>query len=436
MITPMSYPLCELPPRYAENRVLKLNSKLLRFDPTGAIHPDYGVTADQLNDLYPRLSELRRELIETPEPSFYKLPQAQLDAYKQRREASELGRIFKVANSQMDVVDAVVVLASGSGYLAARSIMDACCDPYHNELRRGPRGGKPRMYFAGNRFDNDTTQALLSRITAGGYGDSDTEQNWTLVVIDDSGESGETAASCFHFLQSLKANLKADHAQRLATRFVPIVGSSGRLRELAVTTGCANIFDLPAGVHERFTVFSAVGLLPAAMLGLDINKLLEGAVAMNEHFESTPPEKNMVLQFVAIHRGLRQHRGNAIGMLHVWTQALETVGRWYQQLNPDSGVQLGIKSIRRDRATVNLILQHFRTDALLVHGSGQVGDMADLDFASIMSSVIEATNDRLHSHDSPTADLILPVLDTFILGQLLQMLMIATALEVQLNVIA
>ena len=115
--------------------------KMLRFDPSGAMNPAYGVTQDQLDLLYPRLLELRRELVDFDpavetgcefqhgmqplDARFYALPKEQLDDYVKRREASELGRVFKVATALKDVVDAVVVLGIGGSYVGPQALIDA-----------------------------------------------------------------------------------------------------------------------------------------------------------------------------------------------------------------------------------------------------------------------------------------------------------------------
>ena len=75
---------------------------------------------------------------------------------------------------------------------------------------------------------------------------------------------------------------------------------AGKLFELAKALGCREMFPVPDGVGGRFSVLSAVGLLPAALLGLDIEKLLSGAAAMNEHFRTAPPDENIVLQYVGV----------------------------------------------------------------------------------------------------------------------------------------
>ena len=100
---------------------------------------------------------------QSPETSFLQLPWQQHNAYQQHRKESELGRIFGIANSIHDDIDAVVVLGSESLTLAARALMQACCDPYHNELSRADRGSKPRMYFCDHTYDSDAISTLINR---------------------------------------------------------------------------------------------------------------------------------------------------------------------------------------------------------------------------------------------------------------------------------
>src|SRR6056297_2525379 len=329
---------------------------LLRFDPSGSINDDYGITQSQIDGLKSELEDLRTEMVETDQHQyesgevpaakqpldarFFWLPEEQLAAYEKDRESSELGRIFSVANGMHDEIDAVVVLGIGSSYMGARAMMDACCDPYHNELSRGARGSKPRMYFEGNNVDNDASAALLNRLAAGGYGDSPAEKRYALVVISKSGGTMETAVAFRQFLSALECSLPDD--DELGKRVVPVTGESGKLYDLSKEIGCGEIFTVPEGVGGRFSVLSPVGLMPAAFLGLDCIQLLQGAVAMNEHFKSVPVQENVVLQYVAVNHLLSQHRDKSIRVLSVWSKALEAVGLWYDQLLAESNGKAGL----------------------------------------------------------------------------------------------
>lgn len=442
---------------------------LLRFDPSGSIDPLFGVTEDQVADLHDTLNDLREELVdvdrgqyqsgEIPEEKrplqakFFWLPEEQLAAYEQSRERSELGRVFRVANGMHDEIDAVVVLGIGGSYLGARALMESCCDPYHNELSRGGRGSKPRVYFGGNGFDNDATTALLNRLAAGGHGDSKAEKRFAIVVISKSGDTLETAVAFRRCLAALETLLSGDEASRLGRFVIPVTGESGRLRELASEIGCDEILGVPEGVGGRFSVLSSVGLMPAAFLGLDCMKLLEGAVAMNEHFKTADYRDNVVLQYVAVNHLLAKHRGKTVRVMSVWSDALEAVGLWHDQLLAESNGKngLGVTPLTtvntrdlhsrhqqhqqgaNDKVFNNLIVQSQRCDPLRVGSSFRdqdaLNDLAEKALPEFLDAAIRGTNEALHAGGRPTTDIVLPRIDTHVLGQLFQMLMIATVIE-------
>ena len=441
----------------------------LRFNPQGSFHPEYGITPDDVSAMEPTLNDLRLELIETDkllyesgdppaekqplDARFLWLPEETLDGYAKNREQSELGRIFKVANSIHDEIDAVAVLGIGGSYMGARAMMEACCDPYHNELSRGARGSKPRMYFEGNNVDNDASCSLLQRLSMGGNGDTLAEKRHAIVVISKSGGTMETAVAFRHFLAALEASLEPQDRSLLKRLVIPVTGSSGKLYDLSQSIGCDEVFNVPDGVGGRFSVLSSVGVLPAALLGLDCIRLLEGACAMNEHFKTAPLEDNIVMQYVSVNHLLAKHRSKSIRVMSVWTKALESFGLWHDQLLAESNGKNGVgvtplttvntrdlhsrhqqhQQGANDKVFNNLIVDNYRHDAMPIGRSDRnqdgLNDIADKTLPDIMNAAIQGTNDALHADGRPTTDLIIPELDTFALGQLFQMMMIATVIE-------
>ena len=441
----------------------------LRFNPQGSFHPEYGITPDDVSSMEPTLNDLRLELIETDkllyesgdppaekqplDARFLWLPEETLDGYAKNREQSELGRIFKVANSIHDEIDAVAVLGIGGSYMGARAMMEACCDPYHNELSRGARGSKPRMYFEGNNVDNDASCSLLQRLSMGGNGDTLAEKRHAIVVISKSGGTMETAVAFRHFLAALEASLEPQDRSLLKRLVIPVTGSSGKLYDLSQSIGCDEVFNVPDGVGGRFSVLSSVGVLPAALLGLDCIRLLEGACAMNEHFKTAPLEDNIVMQYVSVNHLLAKHRSKSIRVMSVWTKALESFGLWHDQLLAESNGKNGVgvtplttvntrdlhsrhqqhQQGANDKVFNNLIVDNYRHDAMPIGRSDRnqdgLNDIADKTLPDIMKAAIQGTNDALHADGRPTTDLIIPELDTFALGQLFQMMMIATVIE-------
>ena len=137
---------------------------------------------------------------------FFELPERLLEHYHEKPEESELGRILCRAHRLRDQVDRVVVLGIGGSYMGARALMDACCDPYFNELSRGERGSRPRMYFEGNNVDNDASQGLI-KLLGGGRAATRLEDRWAIVVISKSGATLETAVALRQFLDVLRKSL-------------------------------------------------------------------------------------------------------------------------------------------------------------------------------------------------------------------------------------
>ena len=441
---------------------------LLAFDPTGAVNPLHGLQPGDLAALAPSLERARQEVLvedarhyrdKTTPPAkqpldhgFFELPERLLAEYQKDRGKSELGRILATADRLKKQVDKVVVLGIGGSYMGAKALLEACCQPYYSELSRADRGGNPRIYFEGNNIDNDASQGLLALLGRGPFDSLD--KRWAIVVISKSGETLETAVAFRQFTAALRESCAGD-AKQLAQLIVPVTGTSGRLAELAKALGCspADTFPVPDGVGGRFSVLSAVGLVPAALMGLDVLKLLEGAAAMNEHFRTAAPSENVVLRYVGTAHLLEARRGANIRVLSAWAKGLEYVGLWYDQLLAESlGKQeLGATPLttvntrdlhsraqqhqegRRDKLFTNVIVDRWRFDPLPVGKSDRdedrLNDIAGKTLPELMRAAIQGTNEAYREDGRPTADLHLPACDEWSLGQLFQMMMLATVVE-------
>ena len=440
---------------------------MLRFDPAAAFLPNTGLDAGQVQALEPMLDKLRDEVVDVdmqmfagklPTPAnkqpldaaFYDLPERLLREYEKDRRGSELGRILAVAKRFHQTLDRVVVLGIGGSYMGARALMDACCQPYWNELSRGERGSRPRMYFEGNNVDNDASQALLRLLAS--ERDHANKPAWGIVVISKSGGTLETAAAFRQFLSALEGDCSGD-AAAVSERVIPVTGDSGKLFNFAQELGCKDIFPVPDGVGGRFSVLSAVGLVPAAILGLNVVELLQGAAAMNKHFRETPARENIVLQYAAVNHLMEVKRGASIRLLSVWSKALESAGMWYDQLLAESlGKQekgamplttLNTRDLhsrhqqhqegRRDKLVNNLIVENYRDDALPIGTRSSdpdgLNEIADKTLPEVMKAAIEGTNQALHDDGRPSTNIYMPRTDEASMGQYFQMLMLATVIE-------
>lgn len=443
--------------------------KPISFDYSGALLPKNGITQEQIDTLKPSLISARDEMLKTDlemfdsgasvpdekEPldaGFHEMPERILDAYQSDRENSELGRILKTAARLQESVDKVVVLGIGGSYMGPRALMETCCEPYHNELPRSARGGRPRMYFEGNNIDNDWSQALLQFLEADTTGDGP-EGKWAIVVISKSGGTLETAASFRQFTRKLEETVGRDNLPDL---IVPVTGESGKLASLADAIGVKDRFLVPDGVGGRFSVFSAVGLLPAAILGIDVVTMLEAAAAMNSTFRSADLGANPVLDYVAVNHLLEKEQNVVTRVLSVWSKSLESAGFWYDQLLAESlgkaeqgALPLTVVNSRdlhsraqqhqegtRDKVMNNVIVDSWRTDPLPIGtlnggdwNQDKLNELADKTLPDVMTAAIKGTNLAYKEDDRPTTNLHLPAANESALGQLFQMLMLATVLE-------
>jgi glucose-6-phosphate isomerase len=450
---------------------LRRNNLLpLRFDPSGAMNISHGIDAAQISALMPNLGGIRDSMMTTElemlagekpippemEPldaGFVQMPAKLLAEYEANRHGSELGRLFQRATHLHKIVDRVVVLGIGGSYMGAKAILESCCQPYWNELSRGDRGSKPRMYFEGNNVDNDASQSLLHLLDAHKNKPAITElERWALVVISKSGGTLETAAAFRQFLAALEVSTGGDR-QKLVELLVPVTGLGGKLHKMVSELGVTDVYPVPDGVGGRCSVLSAVGLVPAAMLGVNVIELLQGAVAMTEHFHTAKPEENIVLQFVAANHLLEKHRGVNIRVMSVWSKALESFGMWYDQLSAESlGKNLmGFTPLttlntrdlhsrhqqhqqgKRDKVFNNIIVDEYRFDALPIGkrdaDADSLNEIAEKTLPEVMQAAIEGTNQALREDGRPSTNLFVPRVDELHMGQLFQMMMLATAVE-------
>lgn len=438
----------------------------ISYDYRAALIDRTRVSAPQLEALRPRLLAARDEVLADVElwrgggdvpadkqpldAGFFDLPERLLDEYRQQRDRSELGRIIATGRRLAENADRLVVLGIGGSYMGARALFEACCHPYHNELSRADRGGRPRLYFEGNNVDNDAAQGLLDILP---QRCGTPEESWAIAVISKSGGTLETAAAFRIYLRALQSACDGD-ARRVAELIVPVTGTSGRLFDLATALGCPEMYHIPEGVGGRFSIFTAVGLLPAAALGLDVVQLLEGAAAMNERFRNASPGgDNPVLDYVAVCHAMEAERGATIRVLSTWGKGLEAAGMWYDQLLSESlgkqeqgATPLTVVNTRdlhsrgqqhqegrRDKLITNVMVDAVRCDPLPIGQSAldqdQLNSLADKTLPEVMRAAIAGTNQAYAEDRRPTTDLHLPRLDEASLGQFFQMMMLATVVE-------
>jgi len=433
---------------------------LITYDPAGVFLERGGISRETLAELLPRLGAARDEVLadarlwasggkapkekEPLDAGFIELPERLLGELKSAGSSSEVARLRAAADRLAKAVETVVVLGIGGSYMGARTMLEACCHQYYNEVEPAMRRGRPRMYFEGNNVDNDALLDLVRLLESRG-------DRWGIVVISKSGGTLETAAAFRVLLRELRGTLCGD-AKSISDLVAPVTGSSGKLFDLAKALGCREIFPVPDGVGGRFSVLSAVGLLPGALLGLEIEKLLKGAADVNEHFRTMAPEQNVVLQYVGVCHLMEEARCD-VRVLSTWGKRLESFGLWYDQLLAESlgkqergALPLTVVNTRdlhsrgqqhqegkRDKLITNLIVERPQGDPLTIGRSeldqDRLNELAEKTLPDVMAAAVAGTNKAYRDDCRPTADLRMPRLDAYTLGQLFQMMMLATVVE-------
>jgi glucose-6-phosphate isomerase len=214
----------------------------------------------------------------------------------------------------------VVVLGIGGSALGTSALQAALNSPYHNH---DVSSGLPRLFVLDN-IDPDLVGEFLDE-----FDPSDTLFN----VISKSGSTAETMAQFLIFRERLIETVGEDeHRHHIV---VTTDAEKGVLREIVQREGYAS-FVVPDGVGGRFSVLSAVGLVPLALVGIDIKGLAKGAAEMDELCKSPSLEENPALSYAALQWLLHKRKAKPMAVTFAYSQRLAGLGDWYAQLLAES----------------------------------------------------------------------------------------------------
>jgi glucose-6-phosphate isomerase len=436
------------------------------WTPAAELRARHFLDPERLKDLTPRLMQCRSRVAaereirivppeQTPlEPGFIDLPQATLDNHRRKGESSDLGRVLALANRLREDADRIVVLGIGGSVMGARALFGALRSVYHNELPGESRLGVPCVYFEGDSADNETLQDLLELLQLTCVDPARRDERWAVVAVSKSGESLEPAVALRVFRREA-AEYYGLRSEWLTRLFAAVSGPDSPLQNLFAAAGHDSdaALTIPGNVGSRFSVFSPAGLLPAALMGLDVRALLLGAAAMTKRFVEEPFERNPVLQYAGVNYLLSEQCGKPLRMLSVWSKKLEAVGHWYEQLLSESlGKQgrgptpmtiVGSRDLHtrgqlllegpKDRVINNLVVKSPRSVPVMVqmadHNEDGLNAFSRKGLPDLTTAALQATNQAYFDSGRPSADIVVPTLSEHTVGQLLQMLMLATVVE-------
>lgn len=232
----------------------------------------------------------------------------------------EFDRIKKAAKRIQEDSDILIVIGIGGSYLGARAAIEFLKSPLYNNLPKKT----PDIYFAGNTLSGAALSDLL-KICEG--------KRISVNVISKSGTTTEPAVAFRVFREYLENTVgKEEAAKRI---YCTTDKARGTLKELADHEGYET-FVVPDDVGGRFSVLTAVGLLPIAVSGSDIDKLMQGAnQARKEYTANGDLKTNAALRYAAL-RNIFYRRGKEIEMLVSYEPSFTLMGEWYKQLFGES----------------------------------------------------------------------------------------------------
>jgi glucose-6-phosphate isomerase (EC 5.3.1.9) len=234
----------------------------------------------------------------------------------------EFSRIKKAADKIKKDSDVLLVIGIGGSYLGARAAIEFLRHNFYNCVSKDIRK-TPEIYFVGNNISSTYMSHLKDVI-----GDRD----FSINVISKSGTTTEPAIAFRVFKKMLIEKYgKEEAAKRI---YATTDKSKGALKHLADTEGYET-FVVPDDIGGRYSVLTAVGLLPIAVSGADIDKLMEGAASMRKHCLKVPYEQNDSMLYAAA-RNILLRKGKNIEILVNYEPSLHYVSEWWKQLFGES----------------------------------------------------------------------------------------------------
>ena len=231
----------------------------------------------------------------------------------------EFARILAASEKIKKSCDVFVVIGIGGSYLGARAAIEFVKSPYYNNMKKDT----PDVYFAGNSISSSALADLMS-ICEG--------RDVCINVISKSGTTTEPAVTFRIFRKMLEEKYGVEGARERI--FVTTDRQKGALKNFADTQGYET-FVVPDDIGGRFSVLTAVGLLPIAVAGIDINEMMRGAAEAREEYLTDDASANNALVYAAL-RNILYNKGKSVEVLVSYEPALQMLCEWWKQLYGES----------------------------------------------------------------------------------------------------
>ncbi|HLU22366.1 MAG TPA: glucose-6-phosphate isomerase [Bacillaceae bacterium] len=234
----------------------------------------------------------------------------------------EFERIQKAAEKVKSNSDVLLVIGIGGSYLGARAAIEMLNHSFYNALSKEQRK-TPQVIFVGNNISSTYMRDVMDLLEG---------KDFSINVISKSGTTTEPALAFRIFRKLLEEKYGAEEAK--ARIFATTDRAKGALKTLSDEEGYET-FVIPDDVGGRYSVLTAVGLLPIAVSGVDIEAMMKGAADAREAFSSPELEENAAYQYAAI-RNVLYNKGKTIEMLINYEPGLQYFSEWWKQLFGES----------------------------------------------------------------------------------------------------
>ncbi len=234
----------------------------------------------------------------------------------------EFERIQKAAEKIQGDSDILIVIGIGGSYLGARACIDALSHTFHNALSKEKRK-TPEIYYVGNNISGTYLKDLLD-VCEG--------KEVSVNVISKSGTTTEPAIAFRVFKQFMEEKYGKEEAKKRI--FATTDKARGALLTLAQEEGYET-FTIPDDVGGRFSVLTAVGLLPIAAAGINVVELMQGAADARSEYSNENVEENACYQYAAVRNALLR-KGKTTEIIVNYEPCLQYFGEWWKQLYGES----------------------------------------------------------------------------------------------------
>ena len=234
----------------------------------------------------------------------------------------EFLRIKEAAARMRSNSDAIIILGVGGSYLGARAVVESLKPHFYNSASIQNRHQK-EIYFAGNSFSPLYLSDLIKLVE---------DKDLSINVISKSGTTTETAIAFRIFKEIMEKKYGKEESKKRI--FVTTDRHKGSMKAMADREGYET-FVVPDNIGGRYSVESAVGLLPIACAGINIDEFMEGNAAQRDHLLSKPFEENEALIYAA-YRNIFYRQGKCVELLANYEPNLNFISEWWKQLYGES----------------------------------------------------------------------------------------------------